>query len=100
MTSGENRRETGATKYPATERGTGDFSQDAATNKKPDSGIGLTRPVDEVNDKTHQSDGQNRRQTPSPSTEKVSGAGPALAEHSKDSKAPKSGRPSSAYVKK
>ncbi|MDX8457964.1 hypothetical protein [Mesorhizobium humile] len=100
MTNGENRRETGATKYPATQRGTGDFSQDAATNKKPDTGIGLTRPVDEVNDKTHQSDGLNRRLTPSPSTEKVSGAGPALAEHSKDSKAPKSGRPCSAYVKK
>ena len=30
--------------------------------------------------------------TPSPSAEKVSGAGPAIAEHSKDAKAPKAGR--------
>ncbi|MBX3597699.1 MAG: hypothetical protein KF874_09030 [Rhizobiaceae bacterium] len=37
--------------------------------------------------------------TPHPSTEKVSGAGPALAEHSKDAKAPKSGRSEAAYVK-
>lgn len=98
MTNGENRRETGATKYPAMQSGSGDFSQDAATNKKPKGGVGLTRPVDEVNDRTHQSDGQNPRKVPS--TEKVSGAGPALAEHSKDSNAPKSGRPSGAYVKK
>jgi len=40
------------------------------------------------------------RHTPSPSTEKVSGAGPAIAEHSKDAKAPKSGRHPGAYVKK
>ena len=37
--------------------------------------------------------------TPSPATEKVSGAGPALAEHSKDAKAPKRGRQPGAYVK-
>ena len=58
---GENHRETGATKYPA-KTGTDPsdaFSQDAAGNKKPRSGIGLTRPTDEVDDKTHQADGQN-----------------------------------------
>lgn len=37
--------------------------------------------------------------TPHPSTEKVSGAGPAIAEHSKDAKAAKSGRPKAAYAK-
>ncbi|TPM95044.1 hypothetical protein [Mesorhizobium sp. B2-1-3A] len=37
--------------------------------------------------------------TPSPATEKVSGAGPALSEHSKDAKAPKGGRQPGAYVK-
>ncbi|WP_192259084.1 hypothetical protein [Mesorhizobium caraganae] len=61
MTANENHRETGATKYPAR---TGpdpsdDFFQDAAANKKPPSGMGLTRPVGDVDDKTHQSDGQN-----------------------------------------
>ena len=43
---------------------------------------------------------QAGRPTPSPSTEKVSGAGPAIAEHSKDAKAAKSGRHPGAYVKK
>jgi hypothetical protein len=42
---------------------------------------------------------QPGRRTPSPSTEKVSGAGPAIAEHSKDAKAPKGGRKPGAYVK-
>jgi len=61
MSDHENHRETGATKYPAkTGADPSDaFSQDAAGNKKPKSGVGLTRPVDEVDDKTHQSDGQN-----------------------------------------
>lgn len=61
MSGNENHRETGATKYPAkTGADPSDaFSQDAAGNKKPKSGIGLTRPTDEVNDKTHQSDGQD-----------------------------------------
>ncbi len=61
MTANENHRETEATKYPAR---TGpdpsdNFSQDAAANKKPPGGMGLTRPVGDVDDKTHQSDGQN-----------------------------------------
>lgn len=59
MPGNENHRETGATKYP---RKTGTdpsdaFSQDAAGNKKPKNGVGLTRPINEVDDKTHQSDG-------------------------------------------
>ncbi|TPI21020.1 MULTISPECIES: hypothetical protein [unclassified Mesorhizobium] len=76
------------------------FSQEAAANKKPSGGMGLTRPVEEVQDRKHQRDGQNQRQpTPSPSTEKTSGAGPAVSEHSKDTKAPKTGRQPGAYVK-
>ena len=61
MSGNENHRETGATKYPAkTGADPSDaFSQDAAGNKKPNNGAGLTRPVNEVDDKTHQSDGQN-----------------------------------------
>lgn len=37
--------------------------------------------------------------TPSPATEKVSGAGPAVAEHSKDAKAVRGGRSAAAYKK-
>ena len=46
------------------------------------------------------SNAQSGRPTPSPATEKVAGAGPAIAEHSKDAKAPKGGRQPGAYVKK
>lgn len=61
MPGNENHRETGATKYPVnTAPDPSDaFSQDAAANRKPKGGVGLTRPSDEVDDKTHQSDGQN-----------------------------------------
>jgi hypothetical protein len=103
MMGDQNRRETGATKYPVKNDAdlSDDFSQDAAGNDKPKGGMGLTKPAGEVDDKTHQSDGQNpRRATPSPATEKTSGAGPAMAEHSKDAKAPKAGRLPGAYVKK
>ena|SRR5690349_4435847 len=99
----QNRRETGATKYPAnTDPDPADqFSQDAAENEKPREGMGLTRRQGEVEDKTHQSEGRNppRQPTPSPATEKTSGAGPSMAEHSKDAKAPRSGRQPGAYVK-
>lgn len=103
MTGNENHRETGATKYPA--RTDPDpsqhFSQDAAGNRPPAGGQGLTRPPGEVEDETHQSDGRNppKQPTPSPSTEKTSGAGPAISEHSKDAKAPKAGRQPGAYKK-
>ena len=61
MADRDNARETGATKYPAKEGAdpSDQFSQDAAGNKTPRNGIGLTKPRGEVNDKTHQSDGQN-----------------------------------------
>lgn len=69
MSGYENHRETGATKYPAkTGADPSDaFSQPAAVNKKPKSGTGLTRPSDEVNDKTHQSEGQNPKGQTTPS---------------------------------
>ena len=42
---------------------------------------------------------KTRFPTPSPATEKVCGAGPSIAEHSKDAKAIKGGRKSAAYKK-
>jgi hypothetical protein len=103
MDNGKNNRETGARHLPAKAEGDAndDFSQDAATNRKPKGNFGLSEPTDDVNEKTRHSDGQNpsKQRTSSPATEKVSGAGPALAEHSKDVKAPKGGRQAGAYVK-
>jgi hypothetical protein len=92
MTKVQNNRETGATKYPA-RRGSdpsADFSQDAAENKKPKGGTGLSRPPGEV----HQSDGQNpsRGTGSSPAIQKIAGAGPAIADRSRDARAPKGGR--------
>lgn len=77
-----------------------EFSQDAAKNKLP-IGLGNSNPSDDFNEKTRHSDGQNpsKRATPSPDIQKVAGSGPAIAEHSKDAKAPTSGRQPGAYVK-
>lgn len=84
--------ETGARKYPAR---TGpdpsdDFSLDAAGNKPPAGGMGLTRPADQTSGETHQSEGRNPpgQATPGPAKGKASGAG---SEHSKDAKSPRSG---------
>jgi hypothetical protein len=103
MKDSQNRRETGARKYPANTGpdASDQFSQDAASNEKPHIEPGLGRKQGEVEDKTRQSEGRNppRQPTPSPATEKSSGAGPAVAEHSKDAKAPKGGRQPGAYVK-
>lgn len=102
MSANENRRETGARKYPAKQDADAadDFSQDAAENRKPKDGMGLSKPVNETNEKTRQSDGQQpARATPSAATQKGSGAGPAIAERSKDAKAPNAGRQPDAYVK-
>ncbi|TIM32586.1 MAG: hypothetical protein E5Y63_01745 [Mesorhizobium sp.] len=103
MSKEETRYEHGATKYPPKKvaDASDQFSQEAAGNKKPAGGMGLTRSRDEVEDKTRQSEGQDppRQSTPSTATEKTSGAGPSMAERSKDAKAPKSGRQPGAYVK-
>ena len=103
MTERRNNRETGARHLPAKADADAHdgFAQHAATNRKPKGGCGLSEPADDVNEKTSHYDGQNpaRQRTPSPATEKVSGAGPSMAEHSKDAKAAKGGRKAGAYVK-
>ena len=101
MPRDKNDRETGARKYPAVpEEYNRDEATDAALPDKPEP-YGLTEAPDDSPEKTRHSDGRRaeRKPTPSPSTEKVSGAGPAVAEHSKDAKAPKAGRLPGAYVK-
>jgi BRCT domain type II-containing protein len=100
-TDQDNKRETGARKYPAVSADTtSETSQEAALPKQKKT-YGLTESVEDTEETTGHSDGQNpSRATPSPATEKISGAGPALAEHSKDAKAPKGGRQPGAYVKK
>ena len=92
----ENSRETGA-RGPQPKRAKDardEVSQRAAENKQPSDKYGNTEPLDDVPEKTRHSDGQNMRPkaTPSPPTEKTSGAGPAIAERSKDAKTTKPGR--------
>ncbi|MDG4882718.1 hypothetical protein [Mesorhizobium sp. WSM4884] len=103
MSKEENRRETGARKYPPNSDPdpSDQFSQAAANNEKPQDRFGLTRKQGEVEDKTLQSESRNPqgRAIPSPGTQKSSGAGPSVAEHSRDAKAPKGGQ-QGAYVKK
>lgn len=67
-----------------------EFSQEAAENRPPKDGMGLTPPADEQ---------AKRHATPSPAPQKTSGLGPSIAENSKDTKAPKGGRLPGAYVK-
>ena len=105
MSANKNNRETGARAFPAKADAdvSDQFSQEAAKNKRPAKGMGLTEGLEDVNDKTRHSDGRNpgpNPATPSPSPEQVSGAGPAMAEHSKDAKAIQCGRQPGAYVKK
>ncbi|CDX22544.1 conserved hypothetical protein [Mesorhizobium sp. ORS 3324] len=94
MGNEENRRETGARKYPAnTDPDPSDrFSQAAANNQKPRNRFGLTRKQGEVEDKTHQSEGQNPagRTTSSPAT---------AAKRSKHPKATKGIRQSGVHIK-
>jgi len=90
---GENDRETGARIFPARQvADTADeFSQEAAENKPPRGGMGLTEPVDH---------GDGREEPPpSPATQTTSGLGPAIAERSKDAKVPEAGRQPGARVK-
>jgi hypothetical protein len=78
VTENETRYEHGATKYPPKKvaDASDQFSQEAAGNKKPAGGIGLTRSRDEVEDKTRQSKGQDppRQSTPDSASEKISSA--------------------------
>lgn len=99
--SDDNNREAGArAPKPGTSRRP-DPIHTGDRDDAPKEPYGLTEPVDDVDEKTRHSDGQqpSRQATPSPATEKVSGAGPAIAEHSKDAKAPRAGRQPGAYVK-
>ena len=67
-----------------------EFSQETAGNRPPANGRGLTRKSDDT---------ARKRATLSPAPQKTSGLGPAIAERSKDAKAPKGGRQPGAYVK-
>jgi hypothetical protein len=59
------------------------------------------RPGREQSGEAREDRGRSGRQpTPSPATEKVAGAGPAIAERSKDAKAPTPGRQRGAHVKR
>jgi hypothetical protein len=97
----ENNRETGARRPKAGVNRRPDPIHRGDRGDEPKEPYGLTESVDDVDEKPRHSDAQqpSRQPTPSPATEKVSGAGPAVAEHSKDAKAPKAGRQPGAYVK-
>jgi hypothetical protein len=81
----DKKRETGPRILPAkAEADTMDeFSQDAAPNKPP-YGSGNSKPVTDVDQNTRNSDGVNQSNKNSGDARKDSGAGPALARHSKD----------------
>lgn len=92
----DNNRETGARKLEADHRPK-QTDQDAVLPEKPQP-YGLTEPVDEVDEKTRHSDGQNPPgASPAGDSRKSAGAGPALAEHSKD--AARNGREKDGAVK-
>jgi hypothetical protein len=95
----DNERESGARKLAAVDSEAKAKSHDVALPKQ-DKPYGLTETLDDTQDKTRQSEGTNpSHATPSPATQKGSGAGPAIAEHSKDAKTPSGGRQPGAYVK-
>lgn len=56
--------------------------QTPAGNRPPKDGAGLTRKVTETNEKTRQSDGKRSESA----SRKTKGAGPALAQRSKDAR--------------
>lgn len=71
----ENDRETGARKLMPKTRPdvTDEFSQKAAENKRPPTGVGNTEQVDDVDEKTRHSDGrQPPRRQPEPAPAKPS----------------------------
>jgi len=67
-----------------------EFSREAVDGRPPADGTGQPQKSDRKAAKPA---------TPSPAPQKTSGLGPAIAERSKDAKAPKSGRQPGAYVK-
>lgn len=75
-------------------------SQVAGNNKLPPTPLGNSEPVDDVDEKTRHSDGHSPpfEGSPSPSTEQAAGAGPAIAERSKDAHAAVPNRQPGAYV--
>jgi len=95
----DNHREPGARK-PVQDHRPSETDQDAGMPKKPKP-YGLTEPVDDVDAKVRPSDGQqSSRKSRGPAVEQATGAGPALAEHSKDAKAGKPARQPGAHSKK
>lgn len=70
-------------------------------DRKSRSAAGADTSSKEAAQQARPSEGQPlpKQATPSPDNEKL-GAGPAMAEHSKDAKAPKGGRKPAAYVKR
>ena len=99
MAGGDNDRETGARHFPpkTDADASSQFSQEATENRKPDSGEGLTEALDDVNEKTRHSDGQNPPAKSNSDARQTSGAGPAIAERSKDAKSNAPGREPRAY---
>jgi hypothetical protein len=97
----KNNRETGARKAKPEAADRDRSHAGAAKNKPPKEAKGLAwGDVDETRDQNHPSEGMRKsKPTPSPETRKFAGAGPAIAEHSKDAKAPKAGRQPGACVK-
>lgn len=98
----QNRRETGARELQSAPAETDRDREgiEAAENKPPADGQGLSQDIDETNAKTRQSEGIGQPPaTPSSTTRKFAGAGPALAEHSKDAKASRGGRQPGASAK-
>ncbi len=115
----ENNRESGARVPKRGENRRPDPIHTGDKGDEPKRPYGLTEPVQDRGQSTRHYDGvqppsnlqpssvdedgqpiSEKRSTPSPDPQKTSGAGPAIAEHSKDAKAPKSGRNPGAYVKK
>ena len=96
MGGNESNREAGSGAHPA--KSDADAS-DRVSQEAQKKGTILTETIRGSESGTRHSKA-SARPTPSPSTEKVSGAGPAIAEHSKDAKAPRGGRQAGAYVKK
>jgi hypothetical protein len=97
-TMNDNHRETGARKLEADHRPK-ETDQDAALTEKPQP-YGLTEPSSDVHEKTRHSDGQNPPGTsPAGDSMKTAGAGPAIAEHSRDAATPHGARKADRDVK-